>query len=121
MLTNVSSPLYRNFAQNIVPEALKDVPLFLLNNPVALQKKYLELKDGPNVKKRRVDWRSAVTDAEQDALEMLVGLFDWLDGLQPQPQPTTTEVPQDIQAKKSVALTLAVRGARAFSSLGIRR
>lgn len=119
MLTNVSSPLYRNFAQNIVPEALKDIPLFLLNNPIALQKKYLELKDGANVKKGRADWRNAVTDAEQNALEMLVGLFDWLDGLQPQPQPTTSEVPQDIQSRKSVAFTLAVRSARAFFSLGM--
>ena len=120
MLTNVSSPLYRNFARNIIPEVLKDAPLFLLNNPIALQRKYLGFKDGPNVKKANSDWRSTVTDAEQDALEMLVGLFDWLDGLQPRPQPTT-EVPQNTRAKKSVALTLAARGARVFSSLGMRR
>jgi len=81
---------------------LKDVPQFLLNNPIALQKKYIEFKDGPNMKKRRADWRNAVTDAEENALEILEGLFDWLDGLQPHP---TTGVSQIIQAKKSVAFT----------------
>jgi len=95
---------------------LKDVPQFLLNNPIALQKKYLELKDGPNIKERRADWRKAVMDAQEDALEMLAGLFDWLDGLPPHP---TTGVPQNTQAKKSVAFTLAARGARIISSLGI--
>lgn len=118
VLTNVSGPLYLNFARNIIPEVLKDAPLFLFNNPIALQRKYLGLKDGPNVKKVNSDWRSTVADAEQDALEMLVGLFDWLDGLQPRPQPTT-EVPQNTQAKRSVAFTLAARGARVFSSLGM--
>ena len=72
------------------------------------------------MKKGSSDCRDAVTDAEQNALEMLVELFDWLDGLQPQPQPTT-EVPQHIRARRSVAFTLAARGARVFSSLGMRR
>ena len=118
MVTNISNPLYQNFAKSVVPEVLENVPLFLLNNPIALQKKYLELYDSPNVRKGRADWREAVTDAERDALEVLVGLFDWLDGLQPQP---TTEVPQSTQAKKSLAFTLATRSARIFSSLGTGR
>jgi len=93
---------------------LKDVPLFLLNNPIALQKKYLELKDGPSRTKREADWRKAVTDAEGNALEMLAGLFDWLDGLQPHP---TTGVPKNNQAKNSVVFTWVARGARIISSL----
>jgi len=108
VLTNASSPLYQNFAQNVVPEVLKDAPLFLLNNPIALQKKYLDLKDGPNMKKVRAAWRDVVTTAEQDALEMLVGLFDWLDGLQRQP---TIGVPPNIQARQSAAFSLVATGA----------
>ena len=37
------------------------------------------------MKKRRVDLRKAVKAGEEQALEMLVKLFDWLDGLEPQP------------------------------------
>jgi len=41
------------------------------------------------MKKGRADLRNAVRTAEQNAMEMLVALFDWLDGLEPQP---TTEI-----------------------------
>jgi len=62
----VSSPLYWNSAQTAVPELLKDVPQLLLNNAIALQKKkYVELKDGPNMKKRRADRRKALGHTRQ--------------------------------------------------------
>jgi len=35
--------------------------------------------------KRRAQFREAANVAERDALEMLRDLFDWLDGLGPQP------------------------------------
>ena len=38
---------------------------------------------------REKEMKKSVKRAEQNALEMLVGLFDWLDGLEPQP---TTEI-----------------------------
>jgi hypothetical protein len=89
VFTNVPSPLSWNFSQGTIPGVLKDAPQLLLDNPIALQKRYLSLKD--NLSKRaRVEMRKAVRDGEQRALElMLVTLFDWLDGLQPQP---TTEI-----------------------------
>ena len=37
------------------------------------------------MKKRRTDFRRMVKAAEQETLEILVDLFDWLDGLEPQP------------------------------------
>jgi hypothetical protein len=43
----------------------------------------------PNKKKVRKELQHAVKSAEEKALEMLVELFDWLDGLEPQP---TTEI-----------------------------
>ena len=85
LFTNVASPLHWNFSKDTVPDTLKDAPEFLFNNPVALQKKYLRLKDDPNVKIGRAGFRSAVKVAEESALEMLVELFDWLDGLEAQP------------------------------------
>ena len=36
------------------------------------------------MKKRRSDFRRAVKAAEQETLGVLVDLFDWLNGLEPQ-------------------------------------
>ena len=85
MFTNVLTPLHWNFSGDTIPDILKNAPQFIFNNPIALQKKYLELKNGPNVKKTKTDLRNAVKAGERDALEMLVGLCDWLDGLEPLP------------------------------------
>ncbi|KAK7458148.1 hypothetical protein VKT23_010056 [Stygiomarasmius scandens] len=86
MFTNVSSPLSWNFAQDTVPPVLKNAPQFLLDNPLALQKKYLSLKDSPNTTKQlKRDMRAAVQAGEEKGLFMLVRMFDWLDGLTAQP------------------------------------
>ena len=85
VFTNVSSPLHWNFCQTTVPGVLRDAPQFVLDNPVALQKKYLKLGGDPKTKNMRTEMRKVVNDAEQGALETLVNLFDWLDGLEPQP------------------------------------
>ena len=81
MFTNVLSPLHWNFSGDTIPEVLEDAPHFLLSNPIALQKKYLKLKDDQNMKKEREYLCQEVKAAERVALEMLVDLFDWLNGL----------------------------------------
>ena len=78
VLTNLSGPLYQNFS---VPDVLKGAPQFFFNNPIALQRKYLELMGDLKTKNKRADMRKMVQADEQKALEMLVELFDWLDGL----------------------------------------
>ena len=100
MFTNISSPLSWNFSQDTIPKELKGAPQFLLNNPVALQRRYLELKEDPTQMAEMHEMREVVTWGEQKALEMLVQFFDWLDGLKPQPMtkgqgPHTT--PKDIK------------------------
>jgi len=90
LLTNVNSLLYVNLSKDTIPDVFNEAPLFLLNNPIALQRKYLNLKDNPDMKKRRTQFREAVNVAERDALEMLVDLFDWLDGLGPPPRMKVT-------------------------------
>ena len=85
MFTNVSSPLHWNFSGDTIPDVLKEAPQFLLNNPIALHKKYLKLMGDPSMKKGMSELLRAVKAGEQSALEMLVDLFDWLDGLEPQP------------------------------------
>jgi len=89
MFTNVPSPLYWNFPGDTIPEVLKGARQFLFNNPVALQRKFLELRDDPTTKEGGMDLRDIVKADEKEALEMLVDLFDWLDGLD---RPTTTGV-----------------------------
>jgi len=80
ILSNTSSVLYQNFPGYTVPDILKAAPQFILNNPIALQKKYLKLKNDQSMKTRRTDLQKMVKADEQRALEMFVDLFDWLDG-----------------------------------------
>jgi len=85
VLTNTSNALCQNFSGDIPPDGFKHAPQFLLNNPIALQRRYLKLKGDSRTKWQKAYFRKAVKASEQDALEMLVDLFDWLDGLEPQP------------------------------------
>ncbi len=107
LLSNVPTPASLNFPDDAILRDLKHAPRFLIDNPVALQKNYLKQKghlDKKNLKKIEV----SVELAEENALEMLVEFFDWLDGLEP--QPTTKiispyEKTQDIESK--ITSTLA--------------
>ena len=85
VFTNVPSPLSWNFSQDTIPEVLKDARQFLFDNPLALQKRYIMLKDDRNKKKVKTEMRNDVKAGEQKGLEMLTKLFDWLDGLESQP------------------------------------
>ena len=89
LFSNSPTYLSLNFAQDVIPEILKDAPQFLLDNPISLQKKLLGLRDSPKKKKLKKEMQEEVKDAEQRALEVLVDLFDWLDSLEPQP---TTDI-----------------------------
>jgi hypothetical protein len=84
MFTNISNPLSWNFCRDTVPNVLSDARQFEIDNPFALQKRYLELKDDPKMKIKEAKMLEEVNSGEQNALEVLVDLFDWLDGLQPQ-------------------------------------
>ena len=97
LYTNVLDPGYLNFPQCTLPGFLKDAPHFTLNNPIALQKKRLELnnKDGPTMKMSRGDSHVTVKTSEQNALEMLVDFFDRLDSLKPQPMVLLIKAPNN--------------------------
>ncbi len=81
LLSNVPTPASLNFP---IPEVLKHVPKFLIDNPIALQKNYFKQK-GHMDKKTLKKIKQSVELTEENALEMLVELLDWLDGLEPQP------------------------------------
>ncbi|KAJ6594419.1 hypothetical protein B0H19DRAFT_919891 [Mycena capillaripes] len=108
MFTNIADVLSGNFSQDSVPDELRDAPQFFLNNPIALQRKYDDLKKNPHPKAKINKARNVVSNGEEEGLEMLVDVFDWLDGLTPQP---TTEMlslyNQSQQIDHQIANTLA--------------
>ena len=75
ILTTFGDPVLWGPFQETVPTVLKDAPLFSLGIPIVLQK---GLEGDRNV-------RGIVKPDDQRNLGMLVKLFDWLDGLEPQP------------------------------------
>jgi len=83
MFTNVSSPLHWNSSEDTVPDVLREAPQFLLDNPIALQKKYLRLRYKPYMKMGKASFRKEVKASEENAINTLVDLFDWLDDLEP--------------------------------------
>jgi hypothetical protein len=89
VFTHVPNPLSWRFSQDTISRVLREAPQFLLDNPVALRKNYIKLKDNSNVQKMQKDMLSCLETTEEEALEMLVQLLDWLDGCEPQP---TTEI-----------------------------
>ena len=89
LFTNILTYFAFNFCEHTLPKILRDAPRFLFNNPIALQKNFLKLKNGPIRKKAQTELRETVRHMEQKGLGMLVYLFDWLDGREPQP---TTEI-----------------------------
>jgi hypothetical protein len=101
VLTNTSTALDQNFSRDTLPDVFKHAPHFLLNNPIALQRRYLELKDNPNMESQGSYFRETVKASEQGGLEMLVELFDWLGSLEP--RPTTKILPLYKQCQRIVA------------------
>ena len=115
MFTNVTSALHWNFSGETIPDSLKNAPQFVLNNPIALQKKYLKLREGPNMKRESADFRKVVKAGERDALKTLANLFGWLDGLEPQPTARAVPLygePQNIRNTGALMDRAAARNAK---------
>jgi hypothetical protein len=83
MFINPPNHLLGNICPDTVPVILKDAPQVQIDNPIALQMSYLS---DPRMKNRRVGMRKDMTPAEQDAVDVLVNLFDCVDGLELQPE-----------------------------------
>ena len=112
MFTNISSPLAWNFCWDAIPVVLKDARRFLLDNPVPLQRKYIELKNDANMKTMKTGLRKEVKAGEQEALGTLASLFDWLYGLEPQQAAEITKA-ENSAASSSPCLHLVLE---AFSN-----
>ncbi len=97
-----------NLPRDAIPEALKSAPRFSINNPIALQRKFLKTMDDPIMETEREELQDEVRRAEKNALKMLAKLFDWLDGLEPQPTREIVDLYEKSQAIESkITNTLA--------------
>jgi len=99
VFTNVQNPFFRRLRQEDIPGALESSPVFLLDNPI------LQQFNDP-------DMMRTVKEREQEALEILVELFNWMDGLEPQPATEITslyEIYQNIEFKTMIILGQRVR------------
>ncbi|KAM6499734.1 hypothetical protein JOM56_005242 [Amanita muscaria] len=87
LFTNVDDRLSWNFDQESVPESVRNTDRqFLINNPLAKWKKYVELCSQQDMKKKEhAKLKGTVREAHKKALAELVLVFDWLDTLEPQP------------------------------------
>jgi len=102
VFTNVANPLSWNISEDTLPKDFKDAPQFKIDNPVALQKKYLKLKHDPKLKNVDIaKMREEVKAGEQEALETLVDLFDWLGGRERQPMTGVVSLYQTSQNVKA--------------------
>ena len=121
LLSNVPNEICLNFPDDAIPEVLKHAPTFFINNPIALQKNYLKQQDSMN-KRTAKKRREFVKGAEQDALEMSVKLFDWLDGLEPQPTRDIIDLYEKYQVIELVITdTLAQMGRAAIKWAEIKK
>jgi hypothetical protein len=97
----------RNF---FISNVIRNNEKFLLNNPIALQKRYNQVLNDPNVplqiKKKS---RRSVDAAEEEAVEVLAQMFDWLDTLDPLPTKEIISLYQQSQMiETEIQNTLAV-------------
>ncbi|EDR10204.1 uncharacterized protein LACBIDRAFT_325891 [Laccaria bicolor S238N-H82] len=116
LFTNVSSPLSWNFEVDTLPVELRGAKRFLVDNPLAMQKNYLKIRakaeaEGEideNDQDILDELEAAVNTGHQATLKMLVKIFNWLDGLEPQ---ATKEIMslynQSIEIERNISSTLA--------------
>jgi len=112
LFTNVQDMYRCNFDMNSFPPELQEAKCFCIDNPLALYKNDQRNREqlgmrGQSRKKKRGSKKS-FNDEHVMAVDMLVDIFHWLDGLESQP---TTEVTslydQSIEIERRINGTLA--------------
>jgi len=94
VFTDVQSSPFRDCPKQILG-AFKSPPVFLLNNPIVHRGRF---GDTNIIEIER--------DHEQGALEMLLELFNWIDGLEPQP---ATEITSLYEVYRNIEVILDQR------------
>ena len=85
LFTNVSSHTSLSFEVDTLPIELRGAKNFLIDNPLAMQKKYQKYRGKIDEK----EFENSVNEHHQKAVKTLMDIFDWLGGLKSQ---ATTEI-----------------------------
>ncbi|KAF9255382.1 hypothetical protein L218DRAFT_1081876 [Marasmius fiardii PR-910] len=105
--TNVSNPLSCNFVKDSLPSELQDAEDFLLDNPLAMWRKYKDIEGELSSQMRQKHFLT-VQDAERKALDVLASLVDWIDQCSPQPTRDIISLYEQSQAiEKNIVDALA--------------
>lgn len=88
LFTNISNHRFLNFEVNTLPLQLRGAKRFLMDNPLARRKSYLKNAkaeaEGDTDEDDEDIAEAEVSAGHQTTLKMLVKIFNWIDGLQPQ-------------------------------------
>lgn len=86
LFTNVTDVMNVNFEHETLPSSISRDHLLYLNNPLAMQKSLEKMRKQKKLTSQQLQKsRRSIQEAEGAALDTLVDMFDWLDGLEPQP------------------------------------
>ena len=88
LFTNVQDMDRRNFDMNSLPPELQQAKNFCIDNPLALYKN-TQRNRGRDQSRKKKRSENSLNDDHETAVDMLVEIFDWLDGLKSQ---ATTEI-----------------------------
>jgi hypothetical protein len=92
MFTMVANPMSFNFQLESLPDSLRKSEIYTLDNPIALMRRYREFEQKPAYRKQLPKLWKMVKDAHNEAVEMFVEFFEWLDKRTVQPTSVIVEL-----------------------------
>ncbi len=97
LFTNVADPLSLNCG---LPEILQGTGArnnqWLIDNPIVLWKKHSQ-ESGTNESRTRAKWRRSMSEAHENAVDVIADILNWLDGLAVQPTNDAMELTEQLQ------------------------
>ena len=96
LFTMISNPMAFNFQMESLPDCLQEAETFNLDNPIALRRKYEEIREKPKYVKQAKAMEKMVDEAHSTAVEMLAEFFDWLDKREVQPTTAIVDLYQSV-------------------------
>jgi hypothetical protein len=109
LFTNVASALSWNFEEDSLPDVLQDAHQFILDNPLAMWNKLLQIQEKKgSPPKKLLCLNQLVEQGHTNAIAMLVDMLNWLEGLDPQPTKHITMLyNKSLDIERSISNALA--------------
>ena len=96
LFTMISNVMAFNFQMESLPDCLQEAETFNLDNPIALRRKYEEIREKPKYVKQAKAMEKMVDEAHNTAVEILAEFFDWLDKREIQPTTAIVDLYQSV-------------------------